>query len=39
MSSDTGVGPAEEKSAMTSLESAAATVIAPGALPGELTEP
>ena len=37
--SDTGVGPAEEKLAITSEVVTAATVIADGALPGELTEP
>src|SRR4051812_10727163 len=39
--SDTGVGPAEEKDARTGLRSGvtAATVIARGALPGEVMEP
>jgi hypothetical protein len=34
-----GVGPAEEKLAITLRESAAATVIALGALPGDDTDP
>ena len=38
-SSETGVGPADEKSAITSRFVTAATVIAEGAVPGELTEP
>jgi hypothetical protein len=37
--SETGVGPADEKLAITLCESTAATVIASGALPGEETEP
>jgi hypothetical protein len=37
--SDIGVGPADEKPAMTLRESAAATVIALGALPGDDTDP
>ena len=37
--SDTGVGPADEKSAIVSRELTAATVIASGALPGDETEP
>ena len=37
--SDTGVGPPEEKFAITSDFFAAATVMARGALPGEPTEP
>src|SRR3954465_12974201 len=39
MASDTGVGPADEKSATTPFAPAAATVIAPEALPGDETEP
>jgi hypothetical protein len=37
--SETGVGPAEEKFAITSLTVTAATVIAESAFPGELIEP
>src|SRR5262249_38895242 len=37
--SETGVGPADEKLAITSFVVTAATVIADGAFPGELTEP
>jgi hypothetical protein len=37
--SETGVGPAEEKLAITSEVVTAATVIAEGAFPGELTDP
>ncbi len=37
--SETGVGPADEKSAMRLFASTAATVIAPAAFPGESTEP
>ena len=37
--SDTGVGPPDEKSAITSRDETAATVIASGALPGDDTEP
>src|SRR3954471_6038106 len=36
---ETGVGPADEKAAMTLREETAATVIASGALPGDETEP
>jgi hypothetical protein len=36
---DIGVGPAEENPAMTFRESAAATVIALGAFPGDDTDP
>jgi len=39
MRSETAVGPAEEKSATSPSEVAAATVIAAGALPGDATEP
>ena len=39
IASETGVGPAEEKSATTPLELTAATVIAPDAFPGDETEP
>ena len=39
ISSDIGVGPADEKPAITFRESAAATVIALGALPGDETDP
>ena len=37
--SETGVGPADEKSAITPRELTAPTVIAPGALPGDEIEP
>ena len=37
--SETGVGPPDEKLAIVSSSVVAATVIAPGALPGELIEP
>src|SRR4051812_35234942 len=37
--SEIGVGPADEKLAITSVVVTAATVIADGAFPGELTEP
>ena len=37
--SETGVGPAEEKSAIVPARVVAATVIAPGAFAGELIEP
>ena len=37
--SETGVGPADEKLAITSVVVTAATVIAEGEFPGELTEP
>jgi hypothetical protein len=39
IASDTGVGPADEKSATVSVDVTAATLIASAALPGEDTEP